>query len=157
MAKPPQVSKTLLSIIAGLEIAVVWLVPAHPTISNSYSPLSKPLGIVLRTPITINITVNLIFLSLQNSLVRILVFLLFRIWGLLRRKSSISSKFFCFIFFSFLSLGLVFWLRLGDPLISQSPREFYESHSSERIVHDDDDADHHHHHHLLLESFSHQF
>ena len=38
------------------------------------------------------------------------------------------------LFFCCLSLGLIIWPRLGDPFVSQNPREVYESHSSGRIL-----------------------
>ena len=34
----------------------------------------------------------------------------------------------------YLLLGLVVWLRLADPFVSQNPREFYASHFSRRIL-----------------------
>ena len=48
-----QVSRTLLSILANLKNAVVWVVSIRPLISNFSSPLSKSLGTVPSTPVTI--------------------------------------------------------------------------------------------------------
>ena len=60
-SKSPQVFWTLLSILAYLNNAVVWLVSAHLLIYNSSCPLSKPLGIVPSPLITVGITVTCIF------------------------------------------------------------------------------------------------
>ena len=68
--KSPLVSRTLLSILAGLNYAVVWIVSARPPISNSSSPLIKRLGTVPSVPITIGVNVNLIFESFLDSLAR---------------------------------------------------------------------------------------
>ena len=57
-SKSAQVSRTLLSIIAELNNAVIWMVSACPSISNSSRPLTKPLGIFPSAPITIGITVT---------------------------------------------------------------------------------------------------
>ena len=60
--KSPQVSRTLLSILADLNNAVVWMVFTFPLISKSSSPCINPLVTVLRTPITVVITVSFMFL-----------------------------------------------------------------------------------------------
>ena len=60
-SKSPRVSRTLLSILINLNNAVVLIVFISPPISNSSSPLSKPLEIVSTVPITIAITINLRF------------------------------------------------------------------------------------------------
>ena len=51
-SKSPQVSRTLLSILAVLNNAVVWMVSTRPPISKSSSPFSNPLVTVPNTPIT---------------------------------------------------------------------------------------------------------
>ena len=43
-SKSPQVSRTLLSILAVLNNAVVWMVSIHPLTSKSSSPFNNPLG-----------------------------------------------------------------------------------------------------------------
>ena len=50
--KSTQVSRILLSILTDLNSAVIWVVSIRPQISNSYSPLANPLGIVPRAPVT---------------------------------------------------------------------------------------------------------
>ena len=49
---------------------VVWMVSARPPISNSFSPFTKPLGIVPSAPITIGITVTFMFHSFFSSQTR---------------------------------------------------------------------------------------
>ena len=50
--KYPQISRTLLSILADLNNAVVWMVSTRPLISKSSSPCINPLVIVLSASIT---------------------------------------------------------------------------------------------------------
>ena len=67
----PQVSRTLLSILADLNNVVVWMVSTCPLISKSSSPFTKPLGIIPSALITTGITVNFMFpsfLVLQQGL-----------------------------------------------------------------------------------------
>ena len=65
-----QVSKTLLCILADLNNAVIWIVSTRPLISKSCSPFTNPLVTVPRAPITIGITVTLMFHSFFNFLAR---------------------------------------------------------------------------------------
>ena len=65
-----QVSRTLLSILADLNNAVVWIVSTRPVISKSSSPGINILVIVPRATITISITVTFMFQSFFNSLAR---------------------------------------------------------------------------------------
>ena len=62
-SKSSQVSRTLLSILADLNNAVAWMVPASALISKSSSLLTKPLGIVPNAPITIGNNVTSMFNS----------------------------------------------------------------------------------------------
>ena len=66
----PQISWTLLSILADLNNAVVWTVSTRPVISKSSSPCTNPLVTVPRAPITIGIIVTFVFRSLFSSLAR---------------------------------------------------------------------------------------
>ena len=65
-SKSPQVSRTLLSILAVLNNAVVWMVSTRPPTSKSSSPFSNPLVTVPNTPITIGIIVTCMFHSFFN-------------------------------------------------------------------------------------------
>ena len=69
-SKSPQVSRTLLSIPAVLNNAVVWMVPTRLLISKSSSPFSNPLVTVPNAPIKIGIIVTCMFHSFFNSLAR---------------------------------------------------------------------------------------
>ena len=66
----PQVSRTLLSIMAVLNLAVLWMVFPRPLISKSISPFTNPLETVPRASITIGITVPIMFLSFFHSQAR---------------------------------------------------------------------------------------
>ena len=81
-SKSPQATRILLSILADLIIAVVRMVSIHPLISMSSSPCTNPLVTVPRAPITICITVTLIFhsfffSSLVGFFISLFAFLLF--------------------------------------------------------------------------------
>ena len=69
-SKSPQVSKTLLSILAVLNNVVVWIVSTRPQTSKSPSSFSNPLVTVLNAPITIGIIVTFMRHSFFNSLTR---------------------------------------------------------------------------------------
>ena len=60
-SKSPKVSKTLFSILADLNNAVIWMVSTHPLISKSSSHFINPLVTVPRAPITIGINVFFVF------------------------------------------------------------------------------------------------
>ena len=65
-----QVSRTLLSILANPNNAVVWMVSTCPLISKSFSPCTNPLVTVLSMSVTIGITITFLFHSFFNSLAR---------------------------------------------------------------------------------------
>ncbi len=69
-SKSPQVSRTLLSILAVLNNVVVWMVSTRPPTSKSSSPFSNPLVTVPSAPITIGIIVTCMLHSFFNSLAR---------------------------------------------------------------------------------------
>ena len=68
--KSLQIYRTLLSILADLNNAVVWMVSIRPVISKSSCPCTNPLMTVPRTPITIGIIVTHMFYSFFISLAR---------------------------------------------------------------------------------------
>ena len=68
--KSDQISRTLLGILAYLNNALIWMVSILPPISDPFSPLSKPSRTIPSTPITIGITVLLMFYSFLSSLAR---------------------------------------------------------------------------------------
>ena len=113
-SKSPQVSRTLLSMLADLNNAVVWMVFTRPVIFKSTSHLINPLVTVPRAPITTGIIVTFIFHSLFSSLARsiYLSFLSlsfnFTLWLAGIAKSTILQVlFFCFCFFFFFFLFII--------------------------------------------------
>ena len=83
-SKSPQVSRTLLSILAVLNNAVVWMVSTRPLTYKSSSPFSNPLVTVPNAPVTIGIIVTCMFHSFFSSVAR-------------SRYLSFFSHSFCFI------------------------------------------------------------
>ena len=69
-SKYPQVYRTLLSILADINNAVVWVVSTRPLISKFSSPCTNPLGTVPSTPITTGITIIFMFHKFFSSLAR---------------------------------------------------------------------------------------
>ena len=82
-SKSPQVFRTL-SILADLNNAV-WMVLIFPLISNFSSLSSKPFGTVPSAPITIGITVTLIFPQSQYLSI---FFVFFYLWSTGTAKST---------------------------------------------------------------------
>ena len=132
-SKSPQVSRTLLSILAILNIAVVWMVSTCPLTFKSSSPFNIPWVTLPKAPITIGIIVTFMFHSFFNSLARLRYLSFFShsfsfiLWSAGTAKSTILPIFF-FFFCCWLLLSLVFWLRLRDPSICQSPKGVYVCH-----------------------------
>ena len=69
-SKSPQVSRTLLSILAVLNNVAVWMVFTRPPTSKSSSPFNNPLVTVSKSPIIIGVIVTCTFYSFFNSLAR---------------------------------------------------------------------------------------
>ena len=70
-SKSPQVSRTLLSILAVFNNAVVWMVSTQSLTSKSSRPFNNPLVTVPKAPITIGIIVTFMFHNFFfNSLAR---------------------------------------------------------------------------------------
>ena len=61
--KSPPLSRTILSILADLNNAAVWMISTRPLISKFSSPCTNPLVTVPREPITIGIIVTFMFHS----------------------------------------------------------------------------------------------
>ena len=68
--KSPQVSRTLLSILADSNNAVIWIVSTRPLISKYSSPCTSPLVTVPSTQITIGITIIFMLRSFFRFLAR---------------------------------------------------------------------------------------
>ena len=99
-SKSPQVSRTLLSILAVFNNAVVWMVSTRPPTSTSSRPFNNPLVTMPKAPITIGIIVTFIFHSFFNSLIRSRYLSLFShsfsfiLWSAGTAKSTILQIFF---------------------------------------------------------------
>ena len=117
--------QNFLSILADPNNAVVSLVLTCSLIFKSSSSLTNRLRIVPSETTVIGITVTFMFHSFFSSLARFryLSLLLssfnFTIWSTGTAKSAIQQV----LFFCWLSLGLVFWPRLGNPFVFQNPWE----------------------------------
>ena len=126
--KSPQVSRTLLSILAVLNNVVVLMVSTRPPTSKSSSLFSNPLVTVPNAPITIGIIVTFMFHSFFQfpSKVEVLILLFTFFSVLFCGQPGQQSRQFCqFSSFCWLLLGLVFWPRLGDPCVCQTPIGVY--------------------------------
>ena len=108
------------------------MVSTHPPTSKSSNPFNNPLVTIPKAPITIGIIVNIMFYSFFNSLAKVEVLILlstfFQFYSVFSRDSKVdnfaNSLFFC----------LVFWPRLGDPSICQSPIGVYVCHFLEQML-----------------------
>ena len=124
-----QVSRTLLSILAVLNNAVVWMVSTCQPTSKSSSPFGNPLVTVTNAPITIGIIVTFMFLTVFNSLARSRYLSFFShsfsfiLWSAGTAKSTIWQVLFSFLFFFLLiiiksSLISVSWSDSKSPQFS---------------------------------------
>ena len=98
--KSPQVSRTLLSILAVRNNAVFWMVTNHPPSSKSFSPFNNTLVTVPKVPIMIGTIVTFKFHRFFKFLVRLryLSFFsysfIFILWSAETAKSTISQLLF---------------------------------------------------------------
>ena len=101
--KSPQVSRTLLSILAVLSNAVIWIVSTRPPASKSSRPFNNPFVIVPKAPIPIGTTVTFMFHRFFNSLERSRYLSLFShsysfiLWSAGTTKSTILQILFFFV------------------------------------------------------------
>ena len=101
-SKSPQVSMTLLSILAVLNSAVVWTVSSRPQTSKSSSPSSNLLVTFPNAPITIDIIVTCMFHSFFNSLARSRYLSFFSYsFSFIHVQPGQQSRQFCKFFFFF--------------------------------------------------------
>ena len=128
----PHVSRTLLSHLADLKNAVVWMVSTCPLLSKSSCPCINPLVTVQRAAIIISITITFMFISFffhfSSKAWYLSFFSLsfnFTLWSAGTTKSTILQV----ILFCWQLQGLVIWLRLGDQFVSQNPSGVCVSHS----------------------------
>ena len=130
-SKSPQVTRIFLSILAVHNNAVVWMVSTRPPTSKSSSPFSNPFVTVPNAPITIGIIVTCMFHSYFHSLARPRYLSFFSHPSVLfcGQPGQQSRQFCKFSFLCRLSFRLVFWPRLSDPCVCQSPIGVYVSFS----------------------------
>ena len=128
-SKSPQVSRTLLGILAVLNNAVVWMVSTRPPTSKSSSHFSNPLVTVPKAPITIGIIVTFMFHSFFNSLARsrYLSFFSYCFSFILQSAGTAKSTILQILLF------LLIIRRSGllaeiDPSVRQSPINVYVCH-----------------------------
>ena len=135
-SKSPQVSWTLLSILAVLNNAVIWIVSTRPSTSKSTSPFYNPFVTVLRAPITIGTIITFMFHSFfqfsNKVAVLILLFTFFQFYSVVSRDGKINN-FANSLFCCLLLLSLFLWPRLGDPCVCQSPIGVYVCHFLEQV------------------------
>ncbi len=99
-SKSPQVSRTLLSILAVLNNAVVWMASTRLPTSKSSNPFNNPLVTVPKAPITIGIIVTCMFHSFFNSRARSMYLSFFSdsfsfiLWSAGKAKSLLQVLFF---------------------------------------------------------------
>ena len=125
--KSPQVSRTRLNILTNLKNAVLCMLSSYPPISKSSSPCSNPLVTVPSAPITFGITFMVLFFQYSCKVwVFISLFAFFQFYLVVSRNGKVHN--WQILYFCQLSIGLVIWLRLGDPFVSQNPREVCASH-----------------------------
>ena len=120
-SKSPQVSRTLLSILAVFNNAGVLIVSTRMPTSKSCRPFNNPLFTAPKAPITIGTIVTFMFHSFFNSLARSKYLSFFShsfsfiLWSAGTAEVKLS-------FFGGLLLSLVFWPRLRDPCVCQSSK-----------------------------------
>ena len=116
-SKSPQVSRTLLSILAVLNNAVIWVVSTRPPTSKSPRPFNNPLVILPKAPITIGTIVSLMFHSIFNSLARSRYLFFFShsfsfiLWSAGTAKFSILQILFFFFLLIIIRSGLLAEIR----------------------------------------------
>ena len=115
--KFPEVSWTLLSILADLINTVVWMVSTRPLISKPSSLFTNSLVTVPRAPVTMGISVTFMSHSFFNSLakLRYLSFFTlsfnFSLWSAGTAKSTILLVFFVFWGFFYIRFGRLAEIR----------------------------------------------
>ena len=106
-SKSPQVSRTLLSILAVFNNAVIWMVSIRPPTSKSSRPFNNPLVTVPKAPVTIGIIVTFMFHSFfffQFSIkveVFISLFTFYQFYFMVSRDSKVDNFANVLLFFFF--------------------------------------------------------
>ena len=103
-SKSPQVSRTLLSILAVFNNAVVWMVSTRPLTSISSRPFNNPLVTLPKATITIGIIFTFIFPCKVEILISLFTF--FQFYSVVSQDSKVNN------FSDFLLLLLLLLLLL---------------------------------------------
>ena len=131
-SKSPLVSRTLLSILAVFNNAVVWMVSTRPPTSKSSRSFNNPLVTVPKAPITIGIIVTFIFHSFfqfSNKVeVLISLFRFFQFYSVVSRDSKVDNFADSFFLLIILRSGLLAEIR-WSVCISKSHRSLCVSFS----------------------------
>ena len=94
-SKSPQVSRTLLSILAVFNNAVVWMVSTRPPTTKSFRPFNNPLVTVPKAHITIGTMVtfmcHIFFQFFSKVEVLILLFTFFQFYSVVNRDSKVDN------------------------------------------------------------------
>ena len=92
--KSPQASRTLLSILADIKKAVVWVISTRPLISQSSCPFTNPLVTLPRAPITIDIIITFMFLTFFKfpNKVQVFIFLFSDSFNFPRRSTGTAMS-----------------------------------------------------------------
>ena len=128
----PQVSRTLLSILAVFNNAVFWIFSTRPPTSKSSRPFNNPLVTVPKAPMTIGTIVTLMFHIFFQFSSKVEILILFSHSFSFILRSARTAKWTIFkitiVFCGGLLKGLVFWPRVGDPCVCQSHIGVYLRH-----------------------------
>ena len=130
--KSPQVSRTLLSILAVFNNAIVWMVSTRLPTSKSFGPFKNPLLTVQKVPITVGIIVTFMSHNFFNSLARsrylsfISYSFSFILWSDGTTKSVVLQIFFFFFLLIIIRSGLLADIR-WSVCISKPHKSLYES------------------------------
>ena len=113
-SKSPQVTRTLLSILAVFHNAVAWMVSTRPPTSKSSRPFNDPIVTVPKPPITIGRIVTFMFHSFFqfSSKVEVLIslFTFFQFFSVVSQDSKVDN-FADFLFFIIIRSGLLAEIR----------------------------------------------
>ena len=94
-SKSPQVSRTLLSVLAVVNRALVWMVYTLSPAFKSSSPFNNPLDAVPKAPITIGKIFTVMFHSFfqfpSKVEILILLFTLFQIYSVVSQVSKVDN------------------------------------------------------------------
>ena len=134
-SKSPQISRTLLSIPDVLNYAIVWMVSTRPPTSKSSRHFNNPLFTLPKAPIIpvgiiVTFMFHCFFSILKQSRGTYPFFshsFSFILWSAGTAKSTILQILF-FWCCCWLLLGMVFWSRLGESFVCQSPIGVYVCH-----------------------------